>query len=368
MKLRPSVRTHNTRIKKITILSTPAQLKADFPITELAWKTVSEGRETIANIIHGRDPRLLVVMGPCSVHSIPEMFTYAKWFKKLQLKLQAEGDRIYLAMRVVFVKPRTKRAWRGFSSDPDMDGKCNIEKGWRLGRQLALAITEMGIPIATEYLEVNYMQRMDDLYSLHWMGARNDQSQGCRDEATALSTPVGFKNATDGTLETALSSMQWAAQPNVLVAPSDSGMAARFETEGNPDGFLILRGGSRGSNYSVTDIADASEMLSHMKLNPRVLVDVSHGNSEKNHRNQGKIISELGRRLAAGEKNIGGLLYESYGFDGNQPLIVTPGKRPNLKPGLSVTDECDGMERSEKIMLDLNRQIDSESFRKARVP
>lgn len=354
-------RTHNTNIRRISPLPSPAQLKADLPITRSSWDTVLEGRQVITEIIHGRDSRLLVAMGPCSVHSVEDALQYARWFRSLQAKVKAAGGRIYLVMRLVFVKPRTNKNWLGFFNDPDMNGRCDIEKGWRLGRRLLLEVTEMGIPVATEYLDVDSLQNVDDLYSLYWIGARSIEFQGYRSEASALSTPVGFKNATHGSLDTAFSSMSWASQPNVITAPHDSGVRARFETKGNPNGVLVLRGTDNGKNCNAEQIKETSRMLEERKLNPRVIVDVNHGNSGKNHLEQANIIGYLGDCRRKGLSQVVGLMYESNVHDGNQPLVIRLGQRPRLRPGVSVTDGCDGIERSEKAILDLNQRLAPEA-------
>ena len=346
--------THNTNIKSKTPLPSPAQLKADIPLTSKSWQTVKAGRAVIADIIHGRDPRFLVCMGPCSVHNPRETLEYAQWLKTLQESLQKEGNRVYIVMRLVFVKPRTDKDWTGFFNDPRMDGTCAIDEGWRLGRELLLTVTEMGIPVATEYLDVNSLQNVDDLYSFYWIGARSIEYQGYRDEASALSTPVGFKHSIHGTLDSALSSMNWARQPTVLTAPDDSGVRARFATKGNPNGVLILRGTSQGPNFSPEHVANAEQALERKNLNPRVLIDVNHGNSGKDHLKQAEIIAGIGERLARGETRLAGVLYESTNSDGKQKLEVKYRQRPRLREGVSVTDGCDGIERSGKTILALN--------------
>ena len=353
-------RTHNVNIRRITSLPSPAQLKADLPITKACWQTVLEGRNTINDIIHGTDSRLLVAMGPCSIHNPKEALQYARWLKGLRDRLNATGSNIYIVMRAVFVKPRTNHDWTGFFNDPDMNGRCDIEKGWRLGRRLLLDITEMGIPVATEYLNVDSLQNVDDLYSFHWIGARSIEFQEYRDEASALSTPVGFKNPISGKLDIAFNSMHWAAQRNVLTAPHDNGVRARFETKGNPNNILILRGTEFAENCNAEQIKETSGLLEARGLNPRVIVDVNHGNSKKDHLKQADTIKYLGELRGRGSlPQLAGFMYESNQQDGKQKLAVEFGKRPRLRPGISVTDGCDGIERSEKALLSLGELLGS---------
>lgn len=349
-------RTHNTNIRNCTPLPTPAQLRASLPLTKQSWRAIREGRKVIANIIHGRDPRLLAVVGPCSVHSVEGTLRYARWFKNLRDQLDG-GNRLYLIMRLVCVKPRTDHNWIGFFNDPDMNGRCNIEKGWRLGRELLLEVTAMGIPVATEYLDVDSLQRVDDLYSFYWIGARSVEHQDYRNEASGLSTSVGVKNPIHGPLDIAFSTMHWITQRNVLSAPMENGGTGRFDTKGNPDNILILRGTDTGPNYEAKQIGETSQLLKERNLNPRVIVDVNHGNSRKDHTRQADIIRALGSHRRDGLDMIAGIMYESYIIDGNQKLVIERGKRPHLHPDISVTDACDGIERSERTLLDLDARL-----------
>lgn len=342
--------THNINIARETDVPSPAQLKTDIPITPESWKTVFAARKVIPEILHGRDDKVLVVVGPCSVHSTVDTLEYATKLAALRQRL---ADRMEVVMRVCPDKPRTRFSWLGFFNDPDMDGSCDIAKGWRLGRKLMLDITALGLPIAMEYLDKDNYQNVDDLVSLAWIGARSVQTQMYRQEASALSTAVGFKNPNHGHLQTAIDAIHFAQQRNAFTATNDAGVRKRFVTKGNKNGFLILRGTDEGPNYTVGDIDDAAARLHACGLIDRVVIDASHGNSSKNHLNQAEVIRCIGGEISRRNRFIAGLMYESFLHDGNQPFEVRYGKRPRVRPGISVTDGCDGWERTKRVLGEL---------------
>ncbi|MES2087440.1 MAG: 3-deoxy-7-phosphoheptulonate synthase [Patescibacteria group bacterium] len=342
-------RMTNIRIRSEHPLPSPAQLKADLPMTEKAWKTIGTARKIGQRILRGVDPRFMLVLGPCSVHSTEDCLEYGRWLSVLQKKF---GSRIFFMMRLCFSKPRTKPDWTGFWSDPDLDGSYDIEKGWREGRRLALDLSELGIPIATEYNDIPGQQRFDDLYSLYWIGAREVTNQQLRQVASALSCPVGFKNPISGPLQPALDSLAFAKTSHSLPAVSDSGIMAKFETTGNPDGFLILRGTHHGPNYCPEQVAEAQHALTAQGLSPRLVVDFSHANSGKDHKAQIEVCRSVANQVASGVPIFGGL-YESNLLDGSQKIVIRSGQKPTIESGVSITDSCDGLGRSHDLIKEL---------------
>lgn len=335
-------------IKSITPMPTPDQLKAEFPLSKNVFEEVVDtSRETVKAILNGEDSRLLLLVGPCSIHNVDEAYEYAKKLSGLIPKVQ---DKIFIVMRVCLDKPRTGRGWAGFFQDPDLNESRNIDKGWREGRKLITRILELNVPIAMELLDADACQNVDDTVSYWWIGARTVTSQRLREIASGLSTPVGFKNPTDGKIEGAIEAIDTARHEAAFVATNGRGVRCEYRTYGNKDGHLILRGSDSGPNYSPQAVEDVIKKLNHRGLPPRVLIDVSHANSGKDHRKQKEIIIDIAKRISSGEKGIAGMLYESYLEDGNQKL---PKDISLIKPNISVTDGCDGYDTSEKVILSL---------------
>ncbi|HMO78562.1 MAG TPA: 3-deoxy-7-phosphoheptulonate synthase [Candidatus Paceibacterota bacterium] len=335
-------------IKSIKSIPTPDGLREEFPLPkEIFSKVVNPARETIKAIIDGEDTRLLLLVGPCSVHNADEAFEYAKKLSELIPKVK---DKIFIAMRVCLDKPRTGRGWTGFFQDPDLNESRNIDKGWREGRKLIIKILSLGIPVSMELLDVDARQNLDDVVSYWWIGARTTTSQRLREIASGLSAPVGFKNPTDGKIDSAVEAIDTARHEASFVAANGKGVRCVYYTCGNKNGHLILRGFDGGPNYSAKDVSDAIKKLANRGLPQKVLIDVSHANSGKDYRKQKDIITEIGTRIASGEKGIAGFLYESYLQEGNQKI---PKDIASIKPNVSVTDSCDSFETTEKVILSL---------------
>lgn len=349
-RLEPEV-THNIRVESIAPLPSPADLKKEFPLTSSAWETVREGRETMIRVLAGQDTRLVVVVGPCSVHNPREVLEYATLLAAFSKLLK---DRIYIMIRLCCDKPRTRKAWPGFFTDPRLDGSCDMASGWREARQLMLAVAEMGLPIAVEFLDADNFQNVDDLVSNAWIGARTVQSQKHRQQASALSTPVGFKNPTQGTVKDAIDAIEFARHGHVFVASNDGGIRSRFATAGNPWGYLVHRGFEEKTNYDDTSISRSVELLRSFGLVSRIAVDVSHGNSGKDHARQEQVIMELVQQITAGSPSIAAIFYESYLEAGKQSI---PRDLSDLKPRVSVTDGCDSWETTKRVLTKVHRQL-----------
>ncbi|PIQ91475.1 MAG: 3-deoxy-7-phosphoheptulonate synthase [Parcubacteria group bacterium CG11_big_fil_rev_8_21_14_0_20_39_22] len=348
--------THNTNINSISPLPSPESLKKGIPLSEISWKTVDQGRKVIPQILSGKDRRLLAIVGPCSIHNIDESKRYAK---KLSLLSDELKDVLYIVMRVNCDKPRSRAktngraSWQGLFNDPKMNGSYDMELGFRLARELILYVNEMGLPVATEMLEkINY-QMIDDLLSYVWIGARNTNSQEQKKVASGASTVVGFKNPTDGLIDVAAHAIEFAKHCHVFAAPTDNGVTSRFSTKGNAYGHLILRGSDNGPNCDKGNIRSAVKKLSELGLISRVIVDCSHGNSHKNHEKQREVIGSLLPQIKEGG-DIAGIMYESFLEDGKQNIPVDLSK---LRPGVSVTDGCDGWKRTEKTLREFAEEL-----------
>jgi 3-deoxy-7-phosphoheptulonate synthase len=320
-------------VSQHTLLS-PTQLHEDIPASARASQTVSAARRTLADILSGRDPRLLVVVGPCSIHDIPAAMEYAQRLKGLADEL---SDQLFLVMRVYFEKPRTTVGWKGLINDPRMDDSFHIEEGLRLARRLLIDINDLGLPCGTEALDPNTPQYLGDLIAWSAIGARTTESQTHREMASGLSSPVGFKNGTDGDLEVALNAMLSAAQPHAFLGINGAGQVAVTQTRGNAFGHLILRGGTN-PNYDSVAVAQAEAALAAAKLPVNIVVDCSHANSRKNHALQALVLKDVVHQVADGNRAIKGVMLESNLFEGTQKL----GAREDLRYGVSITDACMG--------------------------
>ena len=345
----------NRRVVEIEPLPTPAQVLADMPLSETAQRVVVESRDAIRNVLHGRDDRLLVIVGPCSVHDPRAALDYARRLSALNGELK---DELLIVMRVYFEKPRTTVGWKGLINDPDIDGSHNIRKGLLLARRVLLGVLDEGVPAATEFLEPTSPQYIADAVSWGAIGARNTESQIHRQLASGLSMPIGFKNATDGSVKAAINGCYAASQQHGFFGVDHLGRDCVVETLGNPDCHVVLRGSSHGPNYDAGSIAAAmaearAEMPEGSAAVCGLVVDCSHGNSGKDERRQAGVVRELAARIAAGEPGIAGLMMESFIEGGNQPA----GPLDTLVYGRSITDRCISWPDTEALLRDLARVV-----------
>ena len=325
---------HNVNVVSKTILPTPADISAALPMTPAATDTVLGSRERIRNIIDGRDKRLFAVVGPCSVHDIEAAHEYAD---RLQALAADIADTLVILMRVYFEKPRTTVGWKGLINDPDMDDSFRIDKGIRAARKLLLDLGARGLPTATEALDPIMPQYMGELITWTAIGARTTESQTHREMASGLSTPVGFKNGTDGSLQVAIDALQSARQPHHFLGINQDGRTAVFQTAGNRYGHVVLRGGSSGPNYDAASIEAAAGALRSAGLPDRIVVDCSHANSNKDPQVQPVVARNCIDQVVGGSRSIIGLMLESHLHAGNQKI---PADLSELRYGVSVTDGC----------------------------
>jgi 3-deoxy-7-phosphoheptulonate synthase len=334
--------TDDLRIDSVKAVTTPAVICEEIPITEEAAKTTYETRQAIHNILQQKDKRLLVIIGPCSIHDTRAAKEYASRLKSLIDKYQND---LLLVMRVYFEKPRTTVGWKGLINDPDLDGSFQINKGLRLARSLLLEINEMGVPAGTEYLDLITPQYLTDLISWGAIGARTTESQVHRELASGLSSPVGFKNATDGTIKVAVDAIGAAMRPHHFLSLRKEGNSAIFSTKGNTDCHIILRGG-KSPNYAPESVNQAAKELESANLPPRIMIDFSHANSRKQHVVQLEVGDVVAKQIIQCDKRIFGVMIESHLVAGNQE--VKPGKA--LVYGQSITDACLGWDDTEKLI------------------
>ncbi|HKT15299.1 MAG TPA: 3-deoxy-7-phosphoheptulonate synthase [Allosphingosinicella sp.] len=335
--------TDDVRIREIKELSPPSHVLREFPTSERAGDTVFAARAAIHGILHGSDDRLLVVVGPCSIHDPGAARDYAGRLAEQRARL---ADRLEIVMRVYFEKPRTTVGWKGLINDPDLDGSFHINKGLRTARELLLDINEMGLPAGTEYLDMITPQYIADLIAWGAIGARTTESQVHRELASGLSCPVGFKNGTDGNLRIALDAVKAASQPHHFLSVTKGGHSAIVSTGGNEDCHVILRGGTE-PNYDRASIAAACRDSEAAGLPCRLMVDASHGNSRKKPENQALVIGEVAAQIGAGEKRVFGAMIESNLVAGRQELV----EGATLTYGQSITDGCAGWDET-VAMLD----------------
>ncbi|BCX82048.1 3-deoxy-7-phosphoheptulonate synthase [Methylomarinovum caldicuralii] len=341
--------TENLRIRELKEVIPPVQVHEELPITETAAHTVFEARRAIHDILSGDDDRLLVVIGPCSIHDPDAAREYASRLVKWRESL---ADELMVVMRVYFEKPRTRVGWKGLINDPDLDESFNINKGLRIGRRLLLDINDLGLPAATEFLDLITPQYLADLVSWGAIGARTTESQVHRELASGLSCPVGFKNATDGTVQVAVDAIASASRPHHFLSLTKEGRSAIFSTTGNEDCHLILRGG-RHPNYDAESVNQAAESLEQAGLPPRLMIDFSHGNSLKQYKRQLLVCDDVAGQIAAGDDRIIGVMVESNLKEGRQDL--KPGVP--LEYGKSITDACIGWEDTEHVLQKLAEAV-----------
>lgn len=338
-------RIDDTRIKTVRPLLTPALLEEWLPATASALALVESSRAAISRVLHGQDDRLVVVVGPCSIHDHEQAMAYAR-----QLKVQADalGDDLLVVMRVYFEKPRTTVGWKGYINDPYRDGSFNVNEGLKLARKLLLDVLELGLPAGTEFLDLLSPQFISDLVSWGAIGARTTESQSHRQLASGLSCPVGFKNGTDGGVKVACDAIVAAQSSHAFMGMTKMGQSAIFETRGNRDCHVILRGGKH-PNYGAADVQAACEILEKNGLRPQVMIDFSHANSSKQHQRQMDVGADVAAQIAAGDHRITGVMIESHLNEGRQDIV----DGQPLQHGVSLTDACISMEQTIPLLQQL---------------
>ena len=343
--------TQDINVRDTVALITPRQLKQEQPASDRSVQTIVESRETVKRILAGEDPRLMVVIGPCSIHDEEIALEYATRLKRLSDQVE---DRMALVMRVYFEKPRTTVGWKGLINDPRLDDTFDIGSGLRIARRILARITEMGLPTGTELLEPITPQYIADLITVASIGARTTESPTHRQMASGLSMPVGYKNGTDGNVQTAIDAIQAAKSPHSFLGIDPDGCTCIVNTKGNPWGYLILRGGRPGPNYSPADLAAAADRLSQVDASPRFVVDCSHANSNKDYRRQSIVWNDVLKQRVAGNNAIVGMMIESNLNAGKQPCPTDPSQ---LQYGVSITDGCIDWSETEALILEGHRLL-----------
>ncbi|MEH6454308.1 MAG: 3-deoxy-7-phosphoheptulonate synthase [Psychromonas sp.] len=339
------IKTDELRTEKLDYLITPAELSEEAPISDISAGVVTRARREVEAILAGEDQRLLVIVGPCSIHDPAAALEYAKRLVKLKDK---HTDQLCIVMRAYFEKPRTIVGWKGLINDPDLDGTNDVNKGIVLARKLLVDINELGLATGTEFLDMVTGQYIADLITWGAIGARTTESQIHREMASALSCPVGFKNGTDGNLKIAMDAVRSAKARHIFYSPDKIGRMTIYKTAGNPFGHLILRGG-KTPNYSVDDVASAAKDLDNVGLSQRLVVDFSHGNSLKQYQKQWDVANEIMTQMRNGSRIVSGVMIESFIEEGNQS--VEDGKE--LVFGKSITDACIGWKDTENMLAEL---------------
>jgi 3-deoxy-7-phosphoheptulonate synthase len=338
-----ATRLDDVRIREVRPLISAALLQYELPADAQLQAFIESSRREVAAVVHGTDPRLLVVVGPCSIHDRDQALEYARRLKAVAAELK---DDLLVVMRVYFEKPRTTVGWKGYINDPRLDGSFRINEGLRRAREVLLEVAKIGLPAGTEFLDLLSPQYIADLVSWGAIGARTTESPSHRQLASGLSCPVGFKNGTDGSVQVAADALVACRSPHAFMGMTKMGQVAIFETAGNGDCHVILRGGTRGPNYSPDDIASACAVLAKSKTLERVMVDCSHANSRKDWQRQVEVAQSLAQQVASGEGRIMGIMVESHLKPGRQDL--KPGVP--LEPGVSITDGCIGWEQTEDVL------------------
>ncbi|MEM7796446.1 MAG: 3-deoxy-7-phosphoheptulonate synthase [Cyanobacteria bacterium P01_C01_bin.118] len=336
--------TQDLHVVETRPLISPAMIHAELPLTQSAAALVSKTRDRIRNILYNEDRRLLVIVGPCSVHDVAAAHDYGERLAKLRASL---ADQLEIVMRVYFEKPRTNIGWKGLINDPHLDGSYDINQGLRLARKLLIDLAEMGLPAATELLDPITPQYIADVISWTAIGARTTESQTHREMASGLSMPIGFKNNTDGSLQAATNAMMAASRSHHFLGINHSGLASIVATTGNPDGHLVLRGGKNGPNYDQQSVEQAVEQLSKAGLNPRLMVDCSHANANKQHHQQCVVLDSVAAQLQTGSRRILGVMIESHILAGRQSI---PKNLDDLVYGQSITDACVDFETTQLML------------------
>ncbi len=334
------------RIERLVPLITPQELFDELPLDDERVSVLLTGRSAAHAVLDADDDRLLAVVGPCSVHDVEAAREYAD---RLSAESKRLADDLLIVMRVYFEKPRTTIGWKGLINDPHLDGSGDVNTGLRLARRFLLEVLGLGLPVGCEFLDPITPQYISDLVSWGAIGARTTESQIHRQLGSGLSMPVGFKNATDGNVQVAVDAVRAAAARHAFAGIDADGRSAILHTRGNPDCHIILRGGSAGTNYDAESVAAANSLLRNSNLRERVVIDLSHGNSEKQPERQPVVAAAVGEQLAAGDRTITGVMVESFLVDGNQP----PGPPETLTYGQSITDGCIGWDTTVRVLDDL---------------
>ena len=340
---------HNVNVADQRVLISPSTLRDIIEIPEAIYEFVSASRKTIEQIIDRQDHRLMVVVGPCSIHDVDAALDYANRLKDLSARV---AENLYLVMRVYFEKPRTTVGWKGLINDPNLDDSFEIENGLTIGRTLLREILALGLPTATEALDPITPQYLHDLISWSAIGARTTESQTHREMASGLSMPIGFKNSTDGDIDVALNAIHSAQNAHTFFGVNQQAQIARVQSTGNPYSHLIIRGGVNGPNYSSVQMEDHIEKINNSPVSTRILVDCSHGNSQKKAINQPKVLNSIKNQILNGNTKIMGAMIESFLVHGCQNINMSPHKY-----GQSVTDECLGWDETVELIEGLYNQL-----------
>ena len=346
--------TDDLKISSIKELISPSELIEQFPMTEDAISTVMKTRADIINILNGKDKRLILIVGPCSIHDINSAHEYAK--KLLEIKKKVEKN-ILVIMRVYFEKPRTVIGWKGLINDPNLDNSFDINKGIKIARKLLINLAELGIPAGHEYLDLISPQYISDVICWGAIGARTTESQSHRELASGLSCPVGFKNGTNGSIQIAIDAIKAASKAHNFLSVTKEGKSAIFSTTGNKDCHIILRGGKK-INYQQEDVTDVSNSLIKNELSNNIMIDASHANSQKDHAKQKIVIKDIASQISKGNNSICGVMLESNLVEGRQDI----GKRDNLIYGQSITDACIGWNETEELIEMLDNAISKKNL------
>ncbi|KAF5352946.1 hypothetical protein D9758_007898 [Tetrapyrgos nigripes] len=337
----------------------PALLRHEIVSTTNSHRTIAAARYSAAKILAGQDDRILVIVGPCSIHSPDQAMEYARMLKS---KIPSWQNlliimRAYFEVKCILDKPRTTVGWKGLINDPDIDGTFQINKGLRTARKLLCDLTDLGVPVGSELLDTISPQYIADLISWGAIGARTTESQLHRELASGVSFPIGFKNGTDGSVSVAIDAMQSSSNPHAFMGVTEQGLAAIVKTRGNQDVHVILRGGTKGPNYSSQHVKEAATVIEMKRGSASIMIDCSHGNSQKNHNNQPLVIADICKQLEAGDRNITGVMIESNINDGRQD--VPPGGPSCLKHGISITDACVDFDTTVRMLDTLNKAVAS---------
>ena len=343
-------RIRDQRIDRVRPLVSPALLSHELPLSDTLATAVVEGRQAVSRIVNGDDDRLLVVVGPCSVHDPAAALDYAQ---RLRERTDALRNELCIVMRVYFEKPRTVTGWKGLINDPHLDGSGDVNEGLRLARRLLLDVVGLGLPVGCEFLDPIIPQYIADTVSWGAIGARTVESQVHRQLASGLSMPVGLKNRTDGSLQPAVDAVLAASVPHVFTGITEHGTAAVLSTTGNPDCHVILRGGRNAPNYDAASVADVMDRLQRANLPARVVIDASHDNSGKNHENQPAVIHDVAEQVSSGQRGIVGVMLESFLVSGRQD--PTPGQP--LVYGQSITDACMSWDMTMPVLDTLAKSV-----------
>lgn len=352
--------SHNTddlRIREIKELSPPAHIMREFPCSTEISETVFQTRQAIHNVLHGHDDRLVVVIGPCSIHNPDAARDYAR---RLQEQCERFKEDLIIVMRVYFEKPRTTVGWKGLINDPDLDGSFNINQGLRIARELLIDVNSLGVPAGCEFLDMITPQYIADLVSWGAIGARTTESQVHRELSSGLSCPVGFKNGTGGSVRIALDAMQAASRPHHFLSVTKGGHSAIVSTKGNEDCHVILRGGKE-PNYQASDIQSTAEQMEAVGLQPQIMVDCSHANSNKDYKNQPLVVEDISNQMESGDTRIFGVMIESNIVGGRQDMV--PGKP--LTYGQSITDGCIDWDSSVQALERLSKAVQGRRQKRA---